>query len=281
MLTFDEIFKIINELKFNLSRGTQTYKLLEKLAKESARDSGFATSGLDSLGDFGSIHLPFLKMGNINTLDLFGLDELILFAWYKKNRNLYKNVADLGANVGLHSILMSKLGWVVDAYEADPETAAILKNNLKLNASDTVSVHNQACSSSDGNANFVRVENNLTGSHLEGAKENPYGELRTFEVATIGIERIMAKCDFFKMDVEGSEAEIIKATTAPNWYAVDAVIEIGSLANSKIIFEHFNHIGVAMYSQKNAWKLVTKSEELPMHHSEGSVFCSTRRNFLQ
>ena len=281
MTTFEKIFSIISELDFELNRGTETYEVLEELTKDCVSNSGFATNGIDNLGYFGSIHLPYLKMGSINTLDLFGLDEMLLFAWYKRNQKSYQNVADLGANVGLHSILMSKLGWTVSSYEADPETTAILENNLKLNESRNVSVHNLAVSTFDGKADFVRVENNLTGSHLAGAKKSPYGALKTFQVSTISIERIMNKCDFFKMDVEGSEAEIIKATNTYHWHNVDAIIEIGSIENSKIIFEHLNNINVKMYSQKNSWRIVTNLDQLPAHHTEGLVFCSIKRNFLE
>lgn len=281
MINFDQIFKVIDELHFKLNRGTQTYEILEELTKDFVSNSGFATNGIENLGYFGSVNLPFYKMGTINTLDLFGLDEIILFAWYKRNQNSYKKVADLGANVGLHSILMSKLGWEVDSYEADPETTVILQSNLKLNSSKNVTVHNRAVSKNDGKANFVRVTNNLTGSHLEGAKENPYGDLKKFEVTTTSIERIMKECDFFKMDVEGSEAEIIRATNANDWINVDAMIEIGTIDNSEIIFEHLSSIKVGMYSQKNSWNLVTKGEQLPTHHTEGLVFCSTKRNFFK
>jgi FkbM family methyltransferase len=220
-------------------------------------------------------------MGNITTLELFGLDEIILFAWYLKNKDKYRHVADLGANVGLHSILMSKLGWIVKAYEADPKTAIILANNLKNNNSKNVLIQNKAVSINDGKAKFTRVKNNLTGSHLAGAKENPYGALETFDVPTLSIKRIMSTCDLMKMDVEGSEADIIKITNSNDWQKVDAMIEIGSRTNSKIIFEHFNQIGVNMYSQKNSWELVTNKEQLPNHHTEGTVFCSSRRNFFE
>jgi FkbM family methyltransferase len=280
-MDFDEIFQNIKELNFCLIRGTETYNLLEEKTKNFVQNSGFATSGTEKFGSFGILNLPFLKMGNITTLDLFGLDEIILFAWYEKNKDKYSHVADLGANVGLHSILMSKLGWEVNAYEADPNTAIILANNLKNNSSNNVEIHNKAVSINDGKAKFTRVKNNLTGSHLAGAKENPYGPVETFDVSTISIKRIMSTCDFMKMDVEGSEADLIRTTNSDDWQKVDAMIEIGSSTNSQIIFDHLNEIGVNMYSQKNSWELVSKVEQLPQHHTEGTVFCSSRRNFFE
>jgi FkbM family methyltransferase len=280
-MNFDKIFQIIKELNFCLIRGTATYHLLEEVTKNCVQNSEFATSGTEKFGSFGILSLPFLKMGNITTLDLFGLDEIILFAWYEKNKDKYSHVADLGANVGLHSILMSKLGWEVNAYEADPNTVIILTSNLEKNNSKNVLINNKAVSVNDGNAKFIRVKNNLTGSHLAGAKENPYGALDTFDVPTLSIKKIMSTCDFMKIDVEGSEADIIKITNSDDWQKVDAMMEIGSSTNSQIIFDHLNQIGVNMYSQKNSWELVSSVEQLPHHHTEGTVFCSSSRNFFE
>jgi FkbM family methyltransferase len=278
---FDKIFDEVYKLDFILKRGTSPYESLEKMTKETVRKSKFATDGIENLGPFGVINLPYLEMGKITTLDLFGIDEIILFAWYAKNRNQYGRVADLGSNVGLHSILMSKIGWAVEAYEADPDTAKILEKNLKLNSSENVLVHNSAVSTKNGSESFIRVKDNLTGSHIKGAKKDPYGEIESFIVPTVSIKNIMAKCDLIKMDVEGSEADIISSTNSHDWNSIDAMIEIGSLDNSKRIFSHLSNLGVKMYSQKNNWESVTESDQLPYHHTQGTVFCSSRRNFFE
>ena len=55
-----------------------------------------------SLPPFGDIVFPYVQLGNIDSLDLFGLDELILFAFYWRNRTCYRKVVDFGANLGLH-----------------------------------------------------------------------------------------------------------------------------------------------------------------------------------
>ena len=61
-------------------------------------------------------------MGNIDTTHLFGIDEIIIFSFYyllKKKK--FKSAADLGANIGLHSIVLSKLGYNVKSYEPDTQ----------------------------------------------------------------------------------------------------------------------------------------------------------------
>jgi len=280
MNQFHNILSAIRELNYILIRGTSIFDFFDYASKEMVKNSGFAGNEKETFGEFGEIVLPFTKMGDITSLDLFGIDELVIFSWYLTNQKCYKNVADLGANLGLHSILMSKLGWSMQAYEADPITANTLTENLGLNSVSSVVVNNQAVSKLDGRAKFIRVKNNLTGSHLAGAKDNPYGELDFFEVPTVSINTIMAESDLLKIDIEGSEAEIVSATRELDWLGTDALIEIGSVKNAQSIFEHLNSIGVNMYSQKNSWNMVQSLNQLPSHHTQGTVFCSLQRNFL-
>lgn len=276
---FHTILSAIRELNFILIRGTSIFNLFDHASSEIVRNSNFAGNGREVFGEFGEIVLPYTKMGKITSLNLFGLDELLIFSWYLKNQNCYKNVADLGANIGLHSILMSKLGWSVQSFEADPEIVTKLKENLDLNSISNVNVNNKAVSNSDGSADFIRVKGNLTGSHLAGAKKSPYGELDFFKVPTKNIKSIMAGSDLLKIDVEGSEGEIISATDSDDWHRTDAILEIGSMENAQRIFEHLSYIKVNMYSQKNSWERVLSLNDLPFHHTEGVVFCSTQRNF--
>jgi FkbM family methyltransferase len=274
VINLESILSAIPEILPSLHRGTPTYALLDKVAHDAVGKSGFADDGSDRLGEIGSITLPFREMGAITTLDLFGLDELILFSWYWANKGRYQRVADLGANVGLHSIVMSKIGWAVDSYEADPQIAEVLRANLELNNVGSVQVHNVAVSDAAGQSEFVRVLGNLTGSHLAGDKNSPYGQLERFVVPTVGIGSIMARAEFIKMDVEGSEARIVEATTHDDWNGTDVVLEIGIEDNAARIFAHLSRLGVRMFSQKNSWAKVETFDQLPFHHTQGLVFCS-------
>ena len=64
------------------------------------------------------------------------------------DRNLHPDVPliDIGANLGLHSIVMSKCGSAVDAYEPDPNHYDKLMRNLGLNGITNVTVHKAAVS---------------------------------------------------------------------------------------------------------------------------------------
>ena len=104
---------------------------------------------------------------------MFDLDGLILYSFYWLNRNRYKKVADLGANIGLHSILLSRCGYEVSSYEPDPIHFKILSENIKSNNCSRVHLHNVAVSNTMGEMDFIRVLGNTTGSHLAGSKKTP------------------------------------------------------------------------------------------------------------
>ncbi len=275
------IAKILNALPsvyHEHARTTSLYDVLDHLAKQAIKESNLSAEG-DSrieLGELGPLYFPYYKMGAIDTLDLFGLDELIIFSFYWINRERYKKSADIGANLGLHSILMERCGWRVDAYEPDPVHARLLERNLDLNHSSNVTVHELAVSDAAGELEFVRVLGNTTGSHLAGAKTNPYGELEQFKVNVASIDSIMKEVDFVKLDAEGQEKIIILGTNAQHWVGTDAIAEVGSAENAREIFEHLRTLGVNLFSQKVGWNRVESLEGMPTSYKEGSLFITTK-----
>ena len=214
-MTFNDIFEEIKNSPDKHPRGCEDYKRIESKLLEIVKKSGFVSggSGKESYGPFGVISLPYFKMGAIDSLDLFGLDEMIIFSYYFNNRNRYKKVADLGANIGLHSMLMSKSGFQIEAYEPDPTHIEMIGKNFKLNSVDSVNLNQVAVSDVDRKTKFVRVLGNTTSSHIAGAKDNAYGDLETYDVDVVSAKEIFKNSDFIKMDVEGEEAKIILSTT--------------------------------------------------------------------
>jgi FkbM family methyltransferase len=269
------IFDLIPEVATELRRGTRTFDYLQELAGIYFSSSAFSSHGSASLGPFGDLVFPYVSMGAVSSLDLFGLDELILFAFYRQNKNRYKRFVDLGANLGLHSILVAKLGWGVTAYEPDPNTHGLLLENARANGVIGSFVQ-AAVAAESGDREFTRVLGNLTGSHLGGSKENPYGDLESFVVEAVSFKSVMASGDLLKVDVEGAESELLCSTTSEDWAHVDAIVEIGSMDKAKSIFEHFQEVPeVQLFAQKIGWSRVENLEDLPVGHREGSVFITS------
>jgi FkbM family methyltransferase len=191
------------------------------------------------------------------------------------NKEKYKKAYDIGANIGVHSIVMSLCGWDVKCIEPDPVNMGILKNNLAINNITMVKPIEAAVSDIAGEMEFVRVNGNTTSSHLAGSKQ-PYGDLTKFPVKVLSIKDIMKEADIIKMDVEGNEKNIILATEYDDWNGTDMMLEIGSEENAVAVFEHLQKIGVNSFSQKNGWALVKKLSDIPTSYKEGSLFISVK-----
>lgn len=231
-----------------------------------------------SLGPIGFVGFSHVEMGAISTLDLFGLDELIIFAFYWRNRDRYSNVVDLGANIGLHSVVLASMGMTVTAYEPDPNHVAQLHAHLRANEIESlVSVRQAAVSRETGRLEFVRVLGNTTGSHLAGAKKDPYGELEIFEVDAVGVnDAVGASVDLVKMDVEGLESELLAALPIERLKSLDLICEVGTAANAEMLYNRFAPTDVNLFAQKRGWARVEGLDDMPVSYKEGSLFISIR-----
>ena len=278
-INLNKFFEAIPEIKEQHSPLSATHNFLSEIVNKDVKNY-FAenTDELIKFGPYGKIHLPYHSMGAVNSYDMFDFDGLILYSFYWLNRNRYKKVADLGANIGLHSILFSRCGYKVRSYEPDPVHYKILSANIKSNDCAHVEMFNAAVSDKEGKMDFIRVLGNTTGSHLAGSKMNPYGELETIEVDVIDIRPIMNWADFVKFDVEGHEKQLVLATTSDDWISTDAMMEVGTLENAEAIYGWLTHIGVGMFSQKNNWKRVGHLDEMPHSYHDGSLFISNKDN---
>ena len=258
------------------SRDSSFYKTHEQelLNMLENSDLNSSKSGHESFEPFGDLHFPYREMGAINTIHLFGLDELIIFSYYWANKSRYKNVADLGANIGLHSLIMDRCGFSINSFEPDPIHVGVFQENIVNNKSVNITINQKAISDKSDTVEFIRVLGNTTGSHLAGAKEDPYGELETFTVETSDINAVLLNNDFVKMDIEGQEATAILSTKKDTWANVEMILEVGTEKNAKIIFEYLNEINVNMFSQKTGWNKVSDLTDVPTSYKEGSLFLS-------
>jgi FkbM family methyltransferase len=276
MTQLDSIFSELRDGTACHVPGCPAYQLLKTRARaEIERLFRPVEPTPEPFGPFGTLVLPYTKMGAIDSLDLFGLDEIIIFAFYHANRGRYTNAIDVGANIGLHSIILGKCGFRVRAFEPDPTHFGILVSNLKANAQSSVEAIEAAVSKNDGRAEVVRVLGNTTGSHLAGAKQS-YGMLETFQVAVRGVSPLFAWASLAKIDAEGNEKEILLASTRQDFEHMDAVVEVGSAGNARAIFDHLTELGVGMFPQKLAWQRASSIGDLPTSHRDGSLFLSMK-----
>ncbi len=256
---------------------SKIHLLLKQFARKEAESlfSGKKAVPHD-FGPFGNLIFPYFEMGNINSLNLFDLDELIIFSFYYANRKRYRRVADIGANIGLHSVILSKCGFAVRAFEPDPHHFEVLLKNLKLNECTKVQPFNAAVSSKAGEMEFIRVLGNTTASHLAGSKANPYGKLDKFWVKVEAFGPIIAWADLIKMDIEGHEKVVLTVTKQADWQKTDALVEIENADNAAAAYKHFKKLGVNLFTQKTNWQRVASMDDMPTSYHEGTLFISSK-----
>ena len=258
-------------------RGERYFNSLESNLLKKIDTVHNATSGEELFfAELGLIKFPFFKMGQINSAKLFGLDELILFAFYYTNRNRYKKALDLGANIGLHTLIMKKLGFQVISYEPDSIHLAQIEKVMDLNDLSTEGLTPRAISDKRGTMDYIRILGNTTGSHLLGSKEEVYGptEIVSTEVDDILEVLSQGNFDFVKMDVEGHEVVLLNRITTQSIISTDIMLEIGSEKNANAIFSILSDKKIPAYAQKTNWARVEKLQDLPSHHTHGSLFLS-------
>ena len=124
---------------------------------------------------------------------------------------------DLGANVGLFSLLAARLvgptGQVI-SFEPDPDTAVRLGRNIERNGFQNMTVIQAGVWSTTGNRSFNVAEasspDHGVGSFTEG--EN----CRSIMVESVALDDIVGKVpapDAIKCDVEGAEIEALLGAT--------------------------------------------------------------------
>ena len=121
------------------------------------------------------------------------------------------NILNIGANIGIFSILLSDLvgdDGKVFAFEPFPENINFLKRNIKENNCENLTVIPKAVSSKSGKSQLFLKESS-TWHFLSSSKSS---EFKSITVDTISVDDFLKhksiKPDLIMMDAEGSELDI-------------------------------------------------------------------------
>ena len=280
MISLNSLIKFLYSSPSCHKPQNNNYSYLNELSQDLVRNLFNKNSNcIDTWEKVGTFKLPYFEMGVINSTHLFGLDELIIFSYYIYNATNYKRAMDIGANIGLHSLILSKLGIKTISFEPDPIHVKELNSNLiKNNISKKVEVKASAMSNKKNKLEFCRVKGNTTGSHLVGSKKNPYGDLDLFEVDCLDVNDYFDEFDLIKLDAEGHEDVILCSIDKSRWKTQDVFVEVGSKENAEKIFKHFSNSNINLFSQKKGWGIVKQLDEIPFSYKEGSLFISKKNN---
>lgn len=119
---------------------------------------------------------------------------------------------DLGANIGAFSCWAGSLGAQVEAYEPEPQNAALTRDNIALNHL-VIPVHEQAVVSDGEPRDHLNLylSNTTYGNWRHSLYKTK--NKRCIQVPVARISPLLASCDAVKMDIEGAEIDILFSLT--------------------------------------------------------------------
>jgi FkbM family methyltransferase len=160
---------------------------------------------------------------------------------------------DVGANIGFFSLLAARLvgpqGHVV-AFEADPEIAARLREQVTRNSSAPITVEEKAVWSSSNPVSFVRADANISPDRGLGHVITTVGDDTspgTIRVGGVSLDDYVAASiepDFIKCDVEGAEVAVFRGAQKLLSGKKPAILcEMHSEENHRVLTEEFTRLG--------------------------------------
>ena len=143
-----------------------------------------------------------------------------------------KTIVDVGANVGLYSVLASTFAKKVISIEPHQKNFDILIENLRINKIKNAIPINRALWFE--NTRIKLYKGSHSGEHSVMGKSEDYMEVNTMTIADI--LRIYDKIDLLKIDVEGAEFPIFQNTPTDLISRIDYIVgevhtEFGEINN--------------------------------------------------
>ncbi len=182
------------------------------------------------------------------------------------------NVIDIGAHIGLFSIIASKIvgdGGKVYAFEPSPTTHAFLQQTIKLNkAENSIQTFKNAVSSKAGTTKFyisddVVDNSNSLVSYLDDRKLKGIDIVLT-TVDDFVAEKKIKQLSFIKIDVEGAEYDTLRG--AENTfkilrpYCMVGIHPVAIKAKGDSLEDIFNFITQCNYTMLLDGKKISKEE---------------------
>jgi FkbM family methyltransferase len=137
------------------------------------------------------------------------------FAFLRAHTRPGHHVLDIGAHIGLFSVVLSRLVGPrgrVFSFEPTPHLRATLHDTVRMNSCEhNVTIHGEALSATTGHAVFH--DTGEVGSNANSLVESARSA-RRLDVATVSVDDFAAthhiKLDVLKIDAEGAELSILE-----------------------------------------------------------------------
>jgi len=124
-------------------------------------------------------------------------------------------VVDVGANIGLTTILFSQLAAKVISFEASPSTFRYLQRNVRRSGSHNVTLVNLGLGNKNVRSEITFAPNNRAGGFVSDQTKASEGhitemiDIRKMDDLFVEFD-VAEKLDFIKLDVEGYEKFVIE-----------------------------------------------------------------------
>jgi FkbM family methyltransferase len=234
------------------------------------------TGNKPGIGPFRALQWPRIDFGKMDSFMFFCYGEFILYHFYMINLNHYNTFFDIGAHMGLDTIVASLIGYSVDCFEPDPGNFQYLQRNISLNGLENrIRSHNKGVSDRSGRSRFVRVIDNTTASHITGSRAY-YGDSDSVEIETTTFDEIGSFPGLMKINVEGHEHVIVPLIPDSAWERMDAFIEIHDEKNRNALHTCFSRMPVNVFSQKKGWEMALEPNDYPSWNTEGYIFVTMK-----
>lgn len=231
---------------------------------------------------------PVIDNGVERTLYYFGTYEKGTLNFIKEHLPKGGTFFDIGANIGLMSIFAARClsdNGKVYSFEANPETAKLLRYNIKLNKISNIEVVDKAVGNDTGK---IRIYDNWSVNRGGATLIKPEKETNSFEVDLIRIDDMAeysnSAISMIKIDVEGFELDVLKGLekilrkTGPPKLIIECSADRNNHYDS--VYEIYDFIkkvnNYRIYKLSNSKERpghlveITSKEELPKHDN---IFC--------
>jgi len=160
---------------------------------------------------------------------------------------------DLGANIGFFSLMAARLvgsGGCVISFEADPEIAARLRENLAYNKLTHAAAEERAVWFEHTTVSFARVDSRTSPDRgLGHVSTEVSAATKTICVEAVSLDEFVLlhpSPDFVKCDVEGAEVAVFQgAERLLREKCPILLVEIHSPENYRVLTQNFRQFGYA------------------------------------
>lgn len=166
--------------------------------------------------DFGVLHFKDWGASFIPHI----LQELYIHQIYSKFLGGRENltILDLGLNIGLFSMYASPMAKQIYGFEPAKETFELATKNIQDNKITNVKLFNKAIALENGKLTLFHTTNTTANSLMPELNALPElaEEVETIRLDTFVKEEKIKHIDFIKMDIEGTEDEVLGSESFQN-----------------------------------------------------------------